>query len=217
MKEVSASPKPSTLPAAAVIGAGIVLAANAAHAQEKRADNDPLKNLTSSKRDEWFKAAPDPWRELSTLEFGADRSFASGLQTLIQDADAEQWPGLERRLIDVLHRSDCTDAARDFVCRMLRLIGSLGCVNALVPLLEDNEQSNRARYALQGIPGEPVNAAFRAALPRLSGDPKAGLIGSIAVRGDQKAIPALEAIRQNSRESDSVRQAAQQALTHLNS
>src|SRR5262249_39785013 len=51
--------------------------------------------------------------------------------------------------------------------------------------------ADEARLALQAIPSPAVDEAFRAALPRLSGAAKAGLIGSIGARRDRGALEAL--------------------------
>jgi hypothetical protein len=100
---------------------------------------------------------------------------------------------------------------------MLNLVGSTGCLAALVPLLEDDRQADRARYALEIIHGPAIDAAFRNALPRLHGAAKAGLIGSLAVRGDREAVEALKGIEADATEPAEVRQAAARALAHLNS
>lgn len=201
--------------ALAAAGGALALAAATAQAQEKRADNDPLKNASASERDQWFTASPDPWKELPKLAWGGDRTFASGLQTVIIDADPKQRPSFENRLLGVLKTPGCTDCARDFVCRMLYYIGSPKCVPTLVPLLEDDQESDRGRYALQAIPGPEVDEALRSALPKLKGTPKAGLIGSIAMRGDKQALDALKSIQADTAESADVREAAERAVARL--
>lgn len=93
-----------------------------------------------------------------------------------------QRPSLEKSLLVVLNNTDCTDASRDWVCRMLRLIGSPACVPSLSIMLADPKQRDRARYALEVIPGPEVDAALNAALETQSGDAKAGIAGTIAAR-----------------------------------
>ncbi len=161
----------------ALAAAGI--AAVAAQAQDKRAASDPLKNADADKRMDEFKKSPDPWAEVAKMEFGGDRTFASGLQTLIFDADPSQYPALEKKVLVLL---DGTDAARDFACRMLSVIGSAAAVPALAPLLETAKTSDVARYALENIPGAEVDAALKATLSKLSGPARDGLAGTIAAR-----------------------------------
>jgi hypothetical protein len=172
--------------------AGLALAAGiaavAAQAQDKRASSDPLKNADADKRMDEFKKSPDPWKEVAKMEFGGDRTFASGLQTLIFDADPSQYPALEKKVLAILADAGCTAAARDFACRMLSVIGSAAAVPALAPLLENAKTSDVARYALENIPGAEVDAALQAALSKLSGPARDGLAGTIAARAAFKTL-----------------------------
>jgi len=148
----------------------------------KRAASDPLKGMNTSKRDAWFKESPDRWKVTTVMEWGGDRSMASELEVEIIDADPSQWPGMEKKLVAVLGNGSCSDPARDWVCRMLRLIGSPACVPALKPLLADPEQADRARYALEMIPGKEVDAALQEALGKCTGNARKGIEGTIAAR-----------------------------------
>ena len=150
--------------------------------KSKRAASDPLKNAGNSKRDAWFKASPDRWKVATVMEWGGDRSMASELSVVIMDADPSQWPAMEKKLVAVLKHESCSDPARDWACRMLRLIGSPACVPALEPLLADPKQADRARYALELIPGKEVDAALNEALGKLTGKAREGLEGTIAAR-----------------------------------
>jgi HEAT repeat protein len=88
-------------------------------------------------------------------------------------------------------------------------------VPALAPLLRDAKATDAARFALEPVPGPAADAAFRDALPALKGNAKAGLIGSIAVRGDAAARPALATLKDNPAEPPIVRTAAARALERL--
>jgi hypothetical protein len=158
------------------------LAAAAVRAQDRRAANDPLKNADADERMDAFKKSPDPWLEAAKMEFGGDRTYASGLQTLIFDADPGQYAALEKKVLGILKDPGCTAAGRDFACRMLALIGSAASASALAPLLGDEKTSDAARYALENIPGPEVDAVLQSALPRLSGRARDGLAGTIAAR-----------------------------------
>lgn len=195
--------------------AGVLAGAAAAQAQDKRASSDPLKNAGKDPRMEAFKETPDPWKEIAKLEWGGDRTFASTIHTLLLDAQPSQYPGLEKKLLAVLKDLASTDASRDFICRMLFLVGSGESAKALQPLLEDDKQCDRARHALERIAEPAVDAAFRAALSKVKGDAKAGLIGSIAMRRDAAAAGAMRAIAADSNEPANVREAATRALTCL--
>lgn len=161
-------------------------------ADDKRAASDPLKSQEPDPRMDDFKKAPDQWKEVSKLVHGGDRSAASSLQTLIMDADPDQYPALEKKLLALLAEPGCTELGIDFSCRMLRLIGSPASVPALSKLLADEKTSDSARYALQIIPGTEADAALRSALGVLKGKAKAGLIGTISARGDKEALAAIK-------------------------
>ena len=76
-------------------------------------------------------------------------------------------------------------------CRSLALIGTKDAVPALAALLADEKLSHMARYGLEPIPDPAVDEALRGALGKLKGRPLVGVIGSIAVRRDAKAVEPL--------------------------
>jgi HEAT repeat protein len=104
--------------------------------------------------------------------------------------DAAARKALEARLTAVLE-SDVSRDAKDFVCRMLRKIGSADAVPALARLLPDKELSHMARYALERIEDPAAGTALRDALPKVAGPLKAGVAGSLGARRDAAAVPAL--------------------------
>jgi hypothetical protein len=162
-------------------------------AEEKRAANDPLKNAEPNPRLTEFSKSPEPWTEVAKIEWGCDRTHASTIQTLIMDADEAQYPAFEKKLLAVLADKNCTDFARDFVCRMLKLIGTATSVPALAKLLADAATADVARYALQALPGAEADTTLRAALGSLKGKAKAGVIGTLSARGDREALAAIKA------------------------
>ena len=160
-------------------------------------------------------ASPDPWDESARLEYGGDRSFASVVRAQVVGSSAGQRASVEERLLKSLATSGRTDAGLAFLCEMLGLVGSTATVSALAPLLGDPKTTEAARFALERITGPEADASFRAALGKLTGDAKAGLIGSIAVRGDASAVPALAALKTAAGEPAVVRESAARALECL--
>lgn len=158
---------------------------------------------------------PDPWEVCAALEYGADRSFAWSVRAEVIATPPEGRAHVEERLLQALALPGGTDAGRSFLCQMLALVGSAASVPALAPLLRAAPTAEAARYALQPIPGAEADAALRAALGTLAGPAKAGLIGTIALRGDAAARPALRAIADNAAEPALVREAATRALARL--
>jgi hypothetical protein len=158
---------------------------------------------------------PDPWEVCVKLEYGGDRSFAWSVREQVISTPPEGRARAEERLLKALALPGCTDAGRQFVCQMLAMVGSVKSVPALAPLLRDPKSTESARYALQPIAGPEADAAFRDALGSLTGAAKAGLIGSIALRGDSSARYALAGIKDNPVEAAVVREAAGRALEYL--
>ena len=165
---------------------------------------------------EWFTTTPDPWREVARLEFGGDRTFASTIDRMVVNAEPAQRPALEAKLLELLARPELTDAARQFVCRMLGVIGSKACVPAVAALLTDDRTADDARRALDFVTDASVDEAYRAALGKLSGPALIGLMGSIAERRDMAAVAALTTIATAQTQSRPVREAAERALKRLN-
>ncbi|TWU35030.1 HEAT repeat domain-containing protein [Novipirellula artificiosorum] len=96
----------------------------------------------------------------------------------------------EAELIAVL-RSDAGLQEKSAACRQLARIGTKEAVPALAELLADEELSHMARYALEPITDPSVNEALRDALGNTQGRPQLGVIGSLGVRRDTKAVEPL--------------------------
>ena len=160
-------------------------------------------------------ASPNPWEECARLEYGGDRSFASVVRAQVVGTAPEQRARTEEQLLKSLATPARTEAGLAFLCEMLALVGSTATVSALTPLLRDPKTTDPARYALEHITGPEADAAFRDALGALTGAAKAGLIGSIALRGDASARPALAALKDATGEPAAVRETAARALEYL--
>lgn len=180
-----------------------------------RAANDPLQNVPQDKYNEWFEASPDPWDALAALEFGADRTVAFAAESAVWISDDAQRADLEKKLLAALENSSGRPAATLAICRLLAMVGGDESVPALAQLLKNPATASTARLALEPMPGEAASAALRDALPELSGPELAGLIGSVAARGDTAARPALEKIARASNQPPAIRTAAQNALAAL--
>jgi hypothetical protein len=160
-------------------------------------------------------ATPDPWEACVKIEYGGDRSFAWSVREELIATPRESWPQAEERLLKALALPGGTEAGRAFVCQMLAMIGTAKSVPALAGLLKETKFTESARYALEAIPGPEASTALRDGLGFVEGRAKAGMIGSIAVRGDTSARYSLAAIKGNPSEPAIVREAAARALEHL--
>lgn len=96
----------------------------------------------------------------------------------------------EAPLIQVL-QSNADRKAKADACRELALVGGKEAVKPLAALLADEQLSHMARYALETIPDPGVDKALREAAETLQGRPLVGVIGSIGVRRDPKAVSIL--------------------------
>ncbi len=103
-----------------------------------------------------------------------------------QDAPPER----ERALIGVL-QSDAPPAEKAIACKRLAVCGTSHAVPALAPLLADPRLASWARIALEAIPDPAAVDALLAAMDRLKGALQVGVINSIGVRRDARAVDAL--------------------------
>jgi HEAT repeat protein len=95
-----------------------------------------------------------------------------------------------KKLVAVL-KSNATQKEKADACRELARIGTKDTVAPLAALLPDEKLSHMARYALEPIPSSAVDRALRKAAGELRGRPLVGVIGSIGVRRDPKAVGPL--------------------------
>ena len=76
-------------------------------------------------------------------------------------------------------------------CSQLKRIGTRRSVKALSALLTNPQLSQSARYVLESMPAPEAGKALRQALTRTSGPIQAGIVNSLAARGDTAAVPDL--------------------------
>ncbi len=96
----------------------------------------------------------------------------------------------EQKLIAVL-KSDSPLKEKADACRELASKGTKEAVAPLAALLGDEKLAHMARYGLEPIPDPSVDDALRAALESLKGRHLVGVIGSVGVRRDPKAVEPL--------------------------
>ena len=116
-------------------------------------------------------------------------------------------------LISVLKSGDATRKDKADACRLLSFIATKKAVPALAGLLADEELNHMARYALEPIPDRAVDDALLDALGKLKGKPLVGVIGSIGVRGERRAVKPLAKMLKSS--DAMVAQAAARALGNI--
>jgi HEAT repeat protein len=107
-------------------------------------------------------------------------------------------------------KSDAPQKEKADACRELARIGTKDAVAPLAALLSDEKLSHMARYGLETIPDPSVDKALREAAGKLQGRMLVGVVGSIGVRRDTKAVKVLVKLLHDS--DNDVAQAAARAL-----
>jgi len=103
----------------------------------------------------------------------------------------------ESTLIEII-TTETSREAKANACRELALVGTRNAIAPLATLLADEEMNHMARYALEAIPDPAVDEVLRANLVTLKGRPLIGVIGSLGVRGDTRAVAPLGMLLQDS-------------------
>lgn len=95
-----------------------------------------------------------------------------------------------RQALAVL-QSNAPPEEKALACKRLAVYAGPEAVPALAPLLGDERLSSWARIPLEVLPGPAADDALRDAMGRLYGNLLVGVINSIGVRGDSKAVDPL--------------------------
>ena len=144
--------------------------------------------------------ADEAWKAMPKYEPGQDMGALLTINR--QVIGAMQSPQAQSvcaaKLADLLHRSDTTTAARQYICLQLRQVGTAAQVPLLSQMLVKPETSEMARYALESIPGAEAVAVLRAGLTSLQGESLVGAVNSVAARKDQDAVVALQKLADSS-------------------
>ena len=98
----------------------------------------------------------------------------------------------EAKLIAIIS-SDAPPQTKAIPCKQLAVCGTRAAVPALAALLPNAELSSWARIALEAIPDPAADEALRAAVGKLQGRLLVGVINSLGVRRDAKAVETLVA------------------------
>ncbi|MFV2065695.1 MAG: HEAT repeat domain-containing protein [Pirellulales bacterium] len=122
-------------------------------------------------------------------------AFLAGIATGRSSAAASDDPVAtakekQRQLIEVL-QSGAPPQDKAITCKQLAVYGDKESVPALESLLFDPQLASWARIALEAIPGPEADRALREAAGQLQGRLLVGVIHSIGVRRDAKAVGVL--------------------------
>jgi HEAT repeat protein len=130
---------------------------------------------------------------LKTYEWGTDRAVLKPIDAAVvgSHGDAAARKDLETKLAGLLG-GEAPQAAQDYICRQLSLIGTAESVPAIAPLLADEKLSHMGRYALERMPAPEAVAAMRDAAGKVQGKLKVGMINSLGVRRDKESVGMLK-------------------------
>jgi len=130
------------------------------------------------------------FEQMVKYKFGDSRLPLSAVADAVRRAstDAKAKKAMEQRLAALLGpEAKATPDCKRFVCRQLRMIGTGASVPALERLLDDEQLSHMARYALEQMADPAAAAALRSGLDRLKGKLLVGAINSVGIRRDGQA------------------------------
>ena len=128
---------------------------------------------------------------LQAWEPGGDFAACEQIAALVAGAgrDPARRAEVAARLAAALQGAD--EAARTFLCGQLWLVCTENEADTLAPWLTDEKLSPLARYALERVPGAKVDAVLLAAAETAKGAALAGLLDSLANRGNPAHVPVL--------------------------
>jgi HEAT repeat protein len=138
-----------------------------------------------------WAAENDLYSSIQTYDYGKSRQSLAAIEAEIRTASPASYGRIEAKLLQTLRSPQITFAGKQFVCRMLRRVGSAQSVPALSQMLVDEKLSHMARFALLHMPAPEAGDALRKGLARTSGDLKIGIVGSLGQRGDRNAVPDI--------------------------
>ena len=95
------------------------------------------------------------------------------------------------KLLAMLKDPKSTEFQKAIACKKLSIVGGKEAVQPMAALLNDPHLACYARFGLEPNPDPSVDEALRAALPKLKGHLQIGVITTIGVRKDAKALDAL--------------------------
>jgi hypothetical protein len=95
------------------------------------------------------------------------------------------------KLVAMVKDPDSTVFQKAIACKKLAFVGGKEAVHPMAALLSHPQLSCYARFGLEPNPDPSVDDVLRAALPKLKGSLQVGVITTIGIRKDAKALDAL--------------------------
>jgi hypothetical protein len=101
------------------------------------------------------------------------------------------WKMAPAKLVEMVKDPNSTVFQKAIACKKLAFVGGKEAVRPMATLLGHPQLGCYARFGLEPNPDPSVDEVLRAALPKLKGRLQVGVITTIGVRKDAKALDAL--------------------------
>ena len=101
------------------------------------------------------------------------------------------WTLTPPKLVAMVKDPNSTLFQKAIACKKLAFVGGKDAIHPMAALLSHPQLGCYARFGLEPNPDPLVDEVLRAALPKLSGKLQIGVINTIGVRKDAKALDAL--------------------------
>lgn len=108
------------------------------------------------------------------------------------------WTLPPAKLIAMVKDSKSTVFQKAIACKKLAFTGGKDAIQPMAALLDHPQLSCYARFGLEPNPDPSVDDVLRAAMGKLTGKLQVGVINTIGVRKDAKAMPALTKLMNSS-------------------
>ncbi|NLH17220.1 MAG: hypothetical protein GX455_11630, partial [Phycisphaerae bacterium] len=128
---------------------------------------------------------------LDGYDFDKPREGLAKIEEQVRNLPVSKYPAVEEELLNALKSPKLSLAGKQWVSRMLRVVGSSKCVPAMSAMLSDKDTSHLARMALLHNPSPQAGQAMTKALTTLTGDLRIGVIGSLGQRGETAAVAEI--------------------------
>jgi hypothetical protein len=132
-------------------------------------------------------------KTVSGYDYGADRTNILAFDTYIRTQPGDR-AKVEAALIPLLSQSSVSNAAKEYICRWLGLIGTDASVPALEKLTTDPKLSHLAVYALLCQDSPAAKTALVDSLAQAPAPLRPALVGAIGRAGIADAVPTLAKI-----------------------
>lgn len=135
----------------------------------------------------------DVLKKIGSYDYGDSRENLTTLSEMLRkiSGDALKLTEYEKAMLELLAAKETTFAAKQYLCKELSIMGTEQSVPTLAKLLQKEETADIARYALERIPGDKVDATLLVAMQKTKGKVRVGVINTIGERQIKAATPYL--------------------------